>query len=451
MAATTGDSGWPEGAASQHDFLLPMSFSDPFTPATMSFSDPFTPATMPLSIPSTPATRRLEMPHPTVSQHPSGHQHALLPSSPPDSWHATDRCDVHPLAVQLPHGADADDAEQSEDAMLYLVLEQLFTRPNVRQKLEKLRAQTIEWPAEVVDNVMLFASIVSSQGTARPPDSHSTRPGGQVRRRHITNPRGTTAEQWWKRFLLLRTRDVALSPSLAAQVANGPLHTLDLASSAPTYAAHDASYDASYSELFAQRLAFMIALESSSSVHQAVAICHCLFFSIVAAEPNPQRWTLQPRLARVSHDDLPELYTRFQHMLPGSFKHDFERNLRRWRTLGSQYTYLATQTSLGSLLHLIDLIQVPRMWGMSKGRESDTRVRKQALQHLGELDVVARAEASGADALMHGMLWELCGQFPHFPARRGTEPFPGLGESHVSDLGEEDYHDEGVSKGRWTR
>ncbi|KAK7179356.1 hypothetical protein PSPO01_14579 [Paraphaeosphaeria sporulosa] len=356
---------------------------------------------------------------------------------------------------------DSDAGAPYDYSMLAQSLDILFGDARARERLQHLHDQGHAWPAAVADNIRFLADLLSGPSPAvgetasvqvPPTEGMATEPAARGPRTKL--PRGPTSSQWWTRLLRLHPSSLMLPSALRTHIARPPAHALVLCDSPPD------PPGASFAQLFAARVAFMASFRPSTRLQHAVAVAHCLFFAVAASDANPKFWRLVTDVPHGTLRDLPSLCANLVRLVPdpntdAKATTALERNLRRWRTLGCKYAFLAGRIGLGGLLLLIDFVKMDKAWGMTKGREKGKNgaVRAEAVAWLKGLGVVSMAETSGAEEWMQGMLWNLCAQYPHRPVRRGEETFPGLhgeegdeGEDRAED-DEEEYEEIGEWRG----
>ncbi|KAH9872568.1 hypothetical protein IAQ61_004968 [Plenodomus lingam] len=244
---------------------------------------------------------------------------------------------------------------------------------------------------------------------------------------------------WWARFLRLTASDITLTPSQLALVSL-PLEVLAGFDSLPlpTSPALDLASNPVESTFFTNSILFTITLSASSFRMSILCLTMRLFFFIAsqpsfwAAHAQNQLFNANSRLERLNDDWYARLYHTLAQHLPVSMTEDlFRVELDTWRKAGRKYAYIAHHLGLGSLVHLRDYISPSQLWGCTTGGEKSCNATDAIHFLRNTLGVHQLAEKSGADALMHTLLWNLFTSLPSFGSRMGAgQPFPGFGPLH---------------------
>lgn len=185
------------------------------------------------------------------------------------------------------------------------------------------------------------------------------------------------------------------------------------------------------------------ATHSSLVEGSVLYMIYCTFIVIASSCTDPTEWAEYSHkhhgLRKLSRHQVHGLFGTLGESLPaGMTEEDFDEQLHEWRNHGSCYAFIARHVGLGALMHLAGHGLAPAsMRGCTKGNEkadpNDTQVPKRkpserAFAHLlGVVGIADLAASSGANRLMHGLLWELCSWFAGFRSRENTStPFPGF-------------------------
>lgn len=188
-------------------------------------------------------------------------------------------------------------------------------------------------------------------------------------------------------------------------------------------------------------ISFNAAVNLMQAVHDRNAqnnlllmLLHIFFF--VTSHPD---WAHSSR-KRLSHvndrkceylyDNYLCLVRRYAPDVPVMARAKFLAEISNWVSVGSKYAFIASQLSLGSLVHLQHLLTPAAMRGCSKGNErakmGGISLSEHTLAHLRSIGLVERAES--ANLMMHALLWALVGHFRIIQEpRAGNAKFPGFG------------------------
>jgi len=137
---------------------------------------------------------------------------------------------------------------------------------------------------------------------------------------------------------------------------------------------------------------------------------------------------------------LRRIYAHYGGYLPEDMTmNTFEAKLRIWQDHGRKYAFIAGHIGAGSILHLRSVLPHTQLKTMSKGGEhavDGVGSSEAAFSHQRSLGLPALSITSGADGMMHNLLWEVFDSFLDFPKREGESPFPGFADDGSTEQAE---------------
>ncbi|KAL6708249.1 hypothetical protein ACN47E_003173 [Coniothyrium glycines] len=297
----------------------------------------------------------------------------------------------------------------------------------------------LEWLRDPAPTPFPLKTVIANKGFRLVPLPNAV-PGKKRKLSHVSAKHSGSRRQWWDRFLRFSTDDVALCLS------QGDLHCIrQLDESAidfdtPLQGEQPAAFVRDFAD-FHRKVVYAFNLEYDDFRVSVMQIVMRLFFFLNSQSKvgNPFLDTCASRfrVAKIRAENLSRLYMELKHQLPPHIKDEmhFKKQLQNWRVQGSHYAFLASRLGLGSLILLRHHIR--NSWGCSKGGERFS-VSDAAFDHLKAIGVPARAASSGADTLMHNLLWKACAELPEYSERIGNNPFPNFAYIETDAASEED-------------
>jgi hypothetical protein len=239
-------------------------------------------------------------------------------------------------------------------------------------------------------------------------------------------PHNGSTVQWYRRFYL--HNDYHVNTATIAIISRR----------VPTVLASLADASDSTPAIYAKYIAFMTTLKPTDVVNTVLMLVMHLFFHI-ADGPDACLWSTNARSTTSARMNASQsrkgggaaresgLFDAVHPHLPVHVhletRAKFNATLKSWRRVGSCYAFLARRLGLGALLCARDLLHPGSMWGCAQGKDR-YGASEGALRYL--VDVVKvpdEAKKCGAEDLMHGLLWDVFGNFVEFDGdgERGEE------------------------------
>ncbi|KAI4637170.1 hypothetical protein J4E93_010570 [Alternaria ventricosa] len=301
-----------------------------------------------------------------------------------------------------------------------------------------------EWnphTVQIVTALMPFVLPTCDQGPKRKRGSNddvTSRPSKKRDKKSI---------EWWRRWSKLTREDIALD-SEQVTVVNMGLGVLR-----DTGALGMRNKGTTFMDVYAAHVGNMLATERVTALTSVQYVVYAIFFHI-ASTMDPANWVAKGNAGQVRGKFCPSAVRRlFSHCggyVPGGMTPAvFEEKLRGWQDHGRKYEFIGVHLGLGSIVHLGSVLHHTQLKTMTKGGEQAVdgiKSSEVAFRHLRKLGLPELAKQSGADALMHDLLWEIFGSFLDFPKRVGDSQFPAfvehapaqLSASIISDSGSDD-------------
>ncbi|KAK7180025.1 hypothetical protein PSPO01_13922 [Paraphaeosphaeria sporulosa] len=176
--------------------------------------------------------------------------------------------------------------------------------------------------------------------------------------------------------------------------------------------------------IYANYITYMATPQPTNIATTIVSLVMHLFFHI-ADGPNPCLWTAVRKEGGPGHES--ELYDAIHpHLLEPAELHCRERfveKVKAWRRIGAYYAFFACQLSLGALICVRDLLHPMDIRSCARGSDDHYDVSEEAdmrqpgrdaslMKYLeDEVKILEEAKMSGADEVMHALLWDVFSNF----------------------------------------